>query len=705
MANLGFATVSVIPVLKGGMSQLGDQIGAASKEGSEKSGTMLVGALGKAGKAGAVAAGAAIVAGLGKAMSSGWGRLVAIEEAEARMRGLGFEAETVASVMASANESVVGTTFSLAEAAGVAAMAVTAGIEPGQQLDGVLGTIANSAAAAGTDMAAMGALFNKVATVDMAQMDTLNQVSDRNIPILQALSDTLGVTTADVRKMASAGEIDFATFASAMQVATGTMADELGDTVPGAISLFTSALGRLGVALVSPVYDQLQGLLLDGRDGLDAMTAAVGPLAQAFSGWVSGGLAYVGAALAPLWQQIQGQLLPALQHLWQVVGPVLTPVLQFLGQMLMGVLKGAFDGIVMAVTGVIAVISGLASFIANVFTGNWSAAWEAVKQVFTGAIQAIAGAVLTWLNVTIIGAVRGGVVKLISAFTGGWNGIRNIFSSSLAFIRNLVSSVWQGIVGFFRGGMASASGIVTNGLNVLRSAFGGVFAAIRTVVSQAWSAIVGFVRTGMSNIVSVGRTGIQNFRSAITNGFNAVVTFVRSIPGRIRSALGNLGSMLQSSGRQLIAGFVAGIQQKFGDAVSAVKSGLQKVRNFFPFSPAKEGPFSGSGYTTHSGAAMMADYASSILAGGKQAARSARDAMAGVQREMSAHAGGANLAIAGGGGRVLSHQDSIRAAASTDLSNRLEAALLALAGQPIVVTVDGREIARASRAGGKALRL
>ncbi|MCL7660572.1 hypothetical protein M8360_34925, partial [Klebsiella pneumoniae] len=40
-----------------------------------------------------------------------------------------------------------------------------------------------------------------------------------------------------------------------------------------------------------------------------------------------------------------------------------------------------------------------------------------------------------------------------------------------------------------------------------------------------------------------------------------------------------------------------------------VRNGLTRIRNFFPFSPAKEGPFSGKGYTLYSGRALTSDFA------------------------------------------------------------------------------------------------
>ena len=95
----------------------------------------------------------------------------------------------------------------------------------------------------------------------------------------------------------------------------------------------------------------------------------------------------------------------------------------------------------------------------------------------------------------------------------------------------------------------------------------------------------------------------------VSNGINGAVNFVRRLPGRALSALGNIGSKLYNSGKAMIDGFKDGIVNAFNNAVNAVKNGLSRIRNFFPFSPAKEGPFSGKGYTIYSGQALTEDFA------------------------------------------------------------------------------------------------
>jgi len=78
----------------------------------------------------------AAVAISGISLTRGFARLADIEDAEAKLRGLGHAAETVETVMSNALNAVRGTAFGLNEAATVAASTVAAGINPGRSWSG-----------------------------------------------------------------------------------------------------------------------------------------------------------------------------------------------------------------------------------------------------------------------------------------------------------------------------------------------------------------------------------------------------------------------------------------------------------------------------------------------------------------------------------------------------------------------------------------
>lgn len=272
---VGYGTVPITISVKGISKEIKGQLsgpleGAARSSGS-KMGDILKGTLKTAG----VAAGALLATSLAK----GFQRYTAIEDAQAKLKGLGNSAQDVSVIMDNALASVKGTAFGLDAAATTAAGAIAAGIKPGAELEGVLKSVANSAAAAGMNMDEMGAIYTKVASVGKAQNDTLRQVADRGIPIYESLAKQLGVTTAEVEKMASSGKIGFKEFEAAMTEAGGTVADELGQTTTGTIKNFYAALGRLGETMISGVMPHLKTGIQLATGWIDTLTEKIEPVA------------------------------------------------------------------------------------------------------------------------------------------------------------------------------------------------------------------------------------------------------------------------------------------------------------------------------------------------------------------------------------------------------------------------------------------
>ena len=97
-------------------------------------------------------------------IQGGFDRAMNIEQAQFKLKGLGHDAESVDAIMKDALASVKGTAYGLGDAATVAASAVAAGIQPGENLERTLKLVADASAISGRTMDEMGAIFNKVAT-------------------------------------------------------------------------------------------------------------------------------------------------------------------------------------------------------------------------------------------------------------------------------------------------------------------------------------------------------------------------------------------------------------------------------------------------------------------------------------------------------------------------------------------------------------
>lgn len=224
----------------------------------------------------------AAILGGGAIIGGGFNRLANIEDAEAKLTGLGNSAKTVETAMTSALESVQGTAFGLDEAATVGAGLIAAGIKPGKELEDTLRGVADSATIAGTDMGTMGSVWNKVAANGKLQGDEIMMLADRGIPIMSLLSKSLGKTTEEVRKMVSNGEIDFATFSKAMQEGMGGAALKSGETTRGTLRNVTAAVSRFGANLLEHVFP----LIKSAGAGLIAVFDNMGVAAEGAIAWL-----------------------------------------------------------------------------------------------------------------------------------------------------------------------------------------------------------------------------------------------------------------------------------------------------------------------------------------------------------------------------------------------------------------------------------
>lgn len=220
------------------------------------------------------------------AFIKGWGRLTSIQNAQATLKGLGNDAEAVSAVMGNALTAVKGTAFGLGDAAKTAASAVASGVQPGKQLEQVLTTIADTAAISGDNIADVGLIFNSVLARGKLQGDDMLQLMSRGIPVLQTVADHLGITAQEASDMASEGAISFEIFEEAMRNKVGGAAQEMGQTVQGAMANTGAALGRFGATLLSPAFKGFPIVLGGITDGLDMMEAAVKPAANALTGLV-----------------------------------------------------------------------------------------------------------------------------------------------------------------------------------------------------------------------------------------------------------------------------------------------------------------------------------------------------------------------------------------------------------------------------------
>lgn len=280
------------------------------------------------------------------------------------------------------------------------------------------------------------------------------------------------------------------------------------------------------------------------------------------------------------------------------------------------------------------------------------------------------GAVFTWLwntNEDFRNAVIGIWDSICSAISGAVDSIVGFFTTTLPtaftqfvqFVQGIPAAVGQfiqelptmvlyaltfAVVFLFGLGAQLAqlavqigTEFVQNVVNFftvdLPSAFAQFVLFVSTIPEQVQTALATLlvnIALWAVDMAAKASEAADGFLRGVTDGLNAAVDFVKSVPDKIKSFFSNAGDWLVNSGKALLDGFAKGIRNAVNAVTSAASDALGAVRKLFPFSPAKKGPFSGHGYTTYSGRALMRDFARGIKGSSALAETEAMSALSSV---------------------------------------------------------------------------
>lgn len=287
-SSIGVVYIEVAPSGKDFGKKLEGDITQAADNAAKTGGTSILGkfggAFGKIGKIGLGAIGTIAGGITALAAKGGFQRALAIENAQAKLKGLGHDSKSIAEIMNNALASVKGTAFGLGDAATVAATLSAAGIKSGDQMTNVLKTVADTAQISGRSLTDIGTIFSSVAARGKLQGDDMLQLMSSGVPVLQLLAKHLGKTSEEVSDMVSKGQIDFQTFADSMQEGLGGAALAAGDTFQGALANVKAALGRLGEGPGKLALESLRKAFNAAIPAIDALSGQLTPFLDKLNG-------------------------------------------------------------------------------------------------------------------------------------------------------------------------------------------------------------------------------------------------------------------------------------------------------------------------------------------------------------------------------------------------------------------------------------
>jgi phage-related protein len=476
---------------------------------------------------------------------------------------------------------------------------ITQGLQPGMvKIGASIGRIVDAFA----DWAGSAPGIELISTV----MNRVADVFERLRPGLQAFG--VGLLQLFNAALPAAGDMadSFSEIGESFRDWTASLDDGKVNKISQAISIMAAGFRDLG-KVFGPVLEGLSDAFDDIGPALDTLRSALFPILETLGEDLGATLTTLGPVIASIVTSF-ADLLTTLKPLAPVLLPVLAGIAAF------------------AAGGPVGVIAALA-----VAFGSLAAKSEPLREGFTSFFNAIKpvidqglkqmqplvkdlskalgelGVALGPIAKAILRAMGPAVASQIKFFFRLMGQALKIVTKTVRFVTSLLRGDW---LKAWKQGF-SLGRFFLPFFNLLNTAVRN----IRSMVTRGGAFFLNLGRTigrGMSVALNAVSRGFSAMGRAVSRGVSTLVRFVSRLPGRLRSAVGNLGSLLFAAGASLIDGLTRGVSSRIGAAIGTVSSAVGRLRNLFPFSPAKEGPFSGRGYTTFSGKALMEDFAKSV---------------------------------------------------------------------------------------------
>lgn len=373
-----------------------------------------------------------------------------------------------------------------------------------------------------------------------------------------------------------------------------SLAPTLSTILPLVGQIIEVGLNGISTALQNPAFQGgLESFFQNVLIAVQALAPAMPALGEAF-----GALATVGgellAAVAPLIAQLVEQLAPVMTQLAELLAPIieqlgaaLMPVIQALGPVLsalFAVLGPLINDLLAAIVPAIGpIVSALSAALIPAF------------QLVGTTVKALMPIVLPIINIikdTIVNAmtVIQGIINVVMGIITGnwsqaWNGIKQIGSGVWNFIKSAFSNFGSAIVGIATAAWNLLGSVISGGWNLIKSGTSAAWNAMKSVVSAGVNGVVSFVRNLPDSIRNIFSNAGSWLLSAGKDIINGLLNGISSMIGAVKNKLSSLTSMLPSwkgpapvdkvlltpAGEMIMQGLINGLESQYG----AVRSSLQ----------------------------------------------------------------------------------------------------------------------------------
>lgn len=226
--------------------------------------------------------------------------------------------------------------------------------------------------------------------------------------------------------------------------------------------------------------------------------------------------------LQTFWQNHGEQITEALVNVWNIIKNVLTAVWTIIntiartifnglkafwdtwGNTILTAISSAWEVIKAVFSTAFNVIADLFAVFAALFSGDWGALWENVKQ--------------------LVSDIFGGIVNIVSTILSAvWNVISSIFTTIWNFISGIAQNIWNAITTAFTNILTGITTTVTN---------------IKDAIVNGFTAAIDWIKSLPAQALQWGADIINGIVDGIKGAIGAVGDAVKGVADKIKSFLG-----------------------------------------------------------------------------------------------------------------------------------------------------------------------
>lgn len=137
--------------------------------------------------------------------------------------------------------------------------------------------------------------------------------------------------------------------------------------------------------------------------------------------------------------------------------------------------------------------------------------------------------------------------------------------------------------------------LLSAGIQLIQALINGVLSLLGTLLSAAGTLIsqmITKIGSYFGQLLASGGQLVENIKNGVTNAADQVKNAIGSVIEGAWQAIQGWFSKFTDAGANIVGMIADGITGAIGKAKEAIDGVVSKIRNFLPFSPAKEGPLS-----------------------------------------------------------------------------------------------------------------